>query len=63
MKKRPDTNPHDTVTGTALAIGAGVGITVGILVSGGAGIALGVSIGAGVGIALGAAWDAAHKAG
>lgn len=44
-------------TGSGVAIGAGLGLVAGLLMSGGAGIALGMGIGAGVGTALGAAAD------
>lgn len=54
---------QDTIVGSALAIGAGLGITVGVLVGGGAAIAIGAGIGAGISVAVGAAWDASHPAG
>jgi hypothetical protein len=45
-------------TGISLAIGAGVGATIGVLIGGGAGIGIGLALGAGFGIAIGAAMDA-----
>ena len=48
-------------TGLGVSIGAGIGLTVGLLGWGGAGIALGMSIGAGIGIALGASYDATER--
>ena len=39
---------------TFVALGAGLGATVGVLVAGGPGIAIGLAIGAGVGVAVGA---------
>ena len=49
---------QSTSVGTTLAIGAGLGTTVGVLVGGGVGIAVGASVGAGIGVVVGAAWDA-----
>ena len=48
-------------TSLGISIGAGIGVTVGLLGWGGAGIALGMSIGAGIGIALGASFDATKR--
>jgi uncharacterized membrane protein YccC len=47
-------------TGIAVAIGAGLGLTVGAL-TGGWGIPVGLALGAGVGVVLGAATDAWRK--
>ena len=47
--------------GLGVSIGAGIGLTVGLLGWGGDGIAIGLSIGAGIGIALGASLDATGR--
>lgn len=56
---RPDEQhrPAPSWTGVAVGDGAGVGLTIGVLLGGGAGIAMGLTIGAGVGVAVGAAID------
>jgi len=41
--------------GAFIAIGAGLGATVGVLVAGGPGVAIGIAIGAGLGVVAGAA--------
>lgn len=51
---------RNTLVGVALAVGAGLGMTVGVIVGGGAGIAIGARLGAGLGVVFGAAWDALH---
>ncbi len=56
--RRRSTGTHPTFTGTAIALGAGIGMTIGVLVGGGPGIAFGLLLGAGVGVAVGAAWNA-----
>ena len=38
--------------GTIIAVGAGVGATIGVLIGGGPGIGIGLAIGAGFGVAL-----------
>jgi hypothetical protein len=43
---------HRNQQGTIIAIGAGVGATIGVLIGGGPGIGIGLAIGAGFGIAL-----------
>jgi hypothetical protein len=43
-----------------IAIGAGLGVTYGIVMGGGSALALGIGIGAGLGVAIGAAWDNKH---
>lgn len=48
-------------TALGVSIGAGIGLTVGLLGWGGGGIALGLSIGAGIGVALGASIDATKR--
>ncbi len=55
------TNSGHLWTGLGVSIGAGIGLTVGLLGWGGAGIALGTSIGAGIGVALGASFDATER--
>ena len=45
-------------TGLGASIGAGIGMTFGLLIGGGSGIALGLAFGAGVGVVIGAAVDA-----
>jgi len=47
-------------TGISIAIGAGLGLTIGAL-TGGWGIPVGLALGAGVGVAIGAAYDAWRK--
>jgi predicted aconitase len=49
-------------TAVGLAVGAGLGLTVGLLVSGGPAIGLGLALGAGVGIAIGASLDSKKTA-
>lgn len=46
-----------SVVGLALAIGAGLGLIVGLLVGGGEWIAGGLAIGAGLGVVVGAAYS------
>ena len=48
-------------TALGVSIGAGIGLTVGLLGWGGGGIALGLSIGAGIGVAIGASLDATKR--
>jgi hypothetical protein len=60
MKRKAREDRRDTLVGVALAVGAGLGLTVGVLVGGGSGIAIGMGIGAGLGVVFGASWDALH---
>lgn len=57
---------HDTTddqaeqcTGMSVALGAGIGMTLGVLIGGWA-VPVGIGAGAGVGVALGAAFDGRH---
>ena len=49
-----------TPTG-GVALGAGLGIVVGVLTGGSYGLGLWIALGAGLGVTLGAAWDAQHN--
>jgi hypothetical protein len=46
------------IVGFGVAMGAGIGLTVGVVVGGGPGIALGAAVGAGLGVVVGAVWQA-----
>lgn len=48
--------------GVGIAVGAGVGMALGLAVVGRAGIAIGVAFGAGLGVVAGSAWDARRTA-
>jgi|GEM_PF-3971228 len=50
MARRPNTS-HRYQQGTLIAIGAGIGATVGVLIGGGPGIGIGLALGAGFGVA------------
>ncbi|GAA1131897.1 hypothetical protein [Arthrobacter flavus] len=50
-------NRQNTIVGVAVAIGAGLGTTFGVIMGGGAGIAINTCIGVGIGVIIGAAWD------
>lgn len=54
MTTDPRRDWRDSLVGLGLVLGAGIGATIGVLVTGGAGIALGGAMGAGVGVVLGA---------
>ena len=43
---------HRYQQGTIIAVGAGVGATIGVLIGGGPGVGIGLAIGAGFGVAL-----------
>ena len=47
--------------GAGLAIGAGIGMTFGLIVAGGIGIALGAAFGAATGLVAGSALDASQR--
>jgi hypothetical protein len=59
-KNRTAGGRRDATVRVALAIGAGMGMTAGVLVGGGPGIAIGATIGASLGVVFSAAWDARH---
>ncbi len=60
MTEKGKEGRRTSLVGAAVAIGAGLGMTVGLIVGGGAGIAMGVIFGAGIGVVFGGAWDAFH---
>lgn len=60
MTNGAKTGRRETLVGVALAIGAGLGMIIGVILGGGAGVAIGLGMGAGIGVVVGAAWDASH---
>lgn len=60
MTSGAKTRQRQTFVGVALAIGAGLGLIIGVITGGGAGVAIGLGMGAGLGVVVGAAWDASH---
>jgi len=57
MTQKAKISPGRSAVGVALAVGAGIGIVIGVIMGGGAGIAIGAAIGAGIGVVVGAVWD------
>jgi len=62
MAESKKTSAQAQYTGVCIAVGAGLGATIGVVFGGGA-IAVGIALGAGLGVAVGAAIDAraSHK--
>ena len=53
-------NQANQYTGIGVALGAGAGVTIGVLIGGWA-IAIGMCLGAGVGVAIGTAMEARQR--
>lgn len=61
MTQKSQTSPRQTAVGVAVAMGAGIGIVVGVIIGGGAGVAVGAALGAGIGVVVGAVWDGSRS--